>query len=193
MPKPNRSATFRINAGEWRSRRFSFADAPSLRPTPDRVRETLFNWLQATIINARCLDAFAGSGALGLEALSRGAQQVDFVDALPAATQLISEHLATLNAGHKATVFNRSIEQLPVPAQPYDIIFLDPPFHQDWLSKVLQHLQQPGFCHAATLLYLEAENANVLTALPSLTWHKQQHAGQVNYGLATLTALAHPL
>lgn len=198
MPKPTRKPTrkpkssratpaqFRINGGEWRSRRFGFADAPGLRPTPDRVRETLFNWLQQPIINSRCLDAFAGSGALGLEALSRGAHHVDFVDALPAATQQIQQHLQTLEANSKANVYGQSALTLSLPPQPYDIVFLDPPFSQDWLPKMLQHLQQDGFTHANTLLYIEAETATVLNQLNGLIWQKQKQAGQVNYGLATL-------
>ncbi|MBT4078984.1 MAG: 16S rRNA (guanine(966)-N(2))-methyltransferase RsmD, partial [Gammaproteobacteria bacterium] len=92
------SRKLRIIGGSWRGRNLLFAECPAIRPTPDRVRETLFNWLQGTIRGARCLDLFAGSGALGLEALSRGAAQVDFVEQDRSSAQSIQQHLELLQA-----------------------------------------------------------------------------------------------
>src|SRR5271168_887170 len=126
---PGARNSVRIIGGGWRGRRVTFPDIPGLRPTPDRVRETLFNWLQHDIAGARCLDLFAGSGALGLEALSRGARELVFVAQAVAASRALSEQLARVGAGRKAQVVEMGAARyLRTPAQPvgtcFDIVFL---------------------------------------------------------------------
>lgn len=124
------SNQLRIIGGEWRGRKLRFPDVPNLRPTPDRVRETVFNWLMPMIHGAHCLDLFAGSGALGLEALSRGAARTTFVDSHKKVTQFIQEHLTLLNANDRANVFQMdglkflSHENfLNTEAQKFDLVF----------------------------------------------------------------------
>ena len=126
----------RIIGGEWRSRKLKFADVPGLRPTPDRVRETLFNWLQWHVPGARCLDLFAGSGALGLEALSRGARDVVMVEKHPAAAQALRDNLTLLGARNARLVHDDALRYLGRVTVAFDLIFLDPPFRQMLLEPV---------------------------------------------------------
>ena len=150
------SNTLRIIGGSWRSRKLNFVSAPNLRPTPDRVRETLFNWLQSDISNARCLDLFAGSGALGLEALSRGASSVIFVEKHRAAAKQIKQNLALLKSEN--SVENTDAESYLLKADtPFDIIFLDPPFRKDFLPQILDSIIHHQLLNANGLLYLEHE------------------------------------
>lgn len=179
------SNQLRIIGGEWRGRKLRFPDAPNLRPTPDRVRETIFNWLAPTIHGARCLDLFAGSGALGLEALSRGAAFTTFVDSHKKAAQALKEHLLLLNANQQAEVLHiDSVKFLKNNAQPYDLIFLDPPYHLDFMEKVVPLLEENGWLADNALLYLEIEKRQSLPGLPS-NWQqlKEKTAGEVNYFL----------
>src|ERR1700691_1420688 len=116
----------RIIGGGWRGRRVNFPDLPGLRPPPDRVRETLFNWLQHAVGSARCLDLFAGSGALGLEALSRGAKELVFVEQAVAASRALQEQLVRLGGNTRAQVVEMGAARyLRTPAPPFDIVFLD--------------------------------------------------------------------
>ncbi|MBA55637.1 MAG: 16S rRNA (guanine(966)-N(2))-methyltransferase RsmD [Pseudomonadales bacterium] len=171
-PKANRvsKSELRIIGGQWRGRRLTFTAEEGLRPTLDRYRETLFNWLMFDVEGARCLDLFAGSGALGLEALSRGARHVDFVDASAQAAQAIREHLQTLSC-QDARVHHRAAEawlkqQANTKVEPYDLIFLDPPFHQDLLQPCLYLLEYKGFIKPETKIYLEAEGEFLPSRLP---------------------------
>lgn len=175
----------RIIGGEWRGRKLRFPDAPNLRPTPDRVRETIFNWLMPVVHGARCLDLFAGSGALGLEALSRGAAFTTFVDSHKKVTQALQAHLDLLNANDKAEVLQMdSVKFLKNPAQAYDVVFLDPPYHLDFMQKVVPLLEQNGWLAVKAMLYLEIEKRQSLPALPA-NWQlmKEKTAGEVNYFL----------
>ena len=180
-PKGNTRASrfskseLRIIGGQWRGRRLSFTAEEGLRPTLDRYRETLFNWLMFDVEGARCLDLFAGSGALGLEALSRGARHVDFVDASAQAAQAIREHLKTL-ACQGARVHHRAAEawlkqqaegDVENGVEPYDLIFLDPPFHQDLLQPCLYLLEYKGFIKPTSKIYLEAEGEFSASRLPA--------------------------
>ena len=150
------SNTLRIIGGSWRSRKLNFVSAPNLRPTPDRVRETLFNWLQSDISNTRCLDLFAGSGALGLEALSRGASSVIFIEKHRAAAKQLEQNLAYLKTDN--TVENTDAESYLLKAdKPFDIIFLDPPFRQNLLPKILDSIIKQHLLKANGLIYLEQE------------------------------------
>ena len=175
----------RIIAGDWRSRRFSFPDGPGLRPTPDRVRETLFNWVAAYVPGARVLDPFAGSGALFLEALSRGASQALALDLNLASVSSLRGHLQTLQctAGQvqQADALRYLAEQS---AQAYDLVFLDPPFHQNLLVPACQLLEERGWLAADAWVYTESEAAPSTLGLPA-NWrlHREKHAGQVYYSL----------
>ncbi len=173
--------TLRIIGGKWRSRKLHFVDVPGLRPTPDRIRETLFNWLQSSLYNANCLDLFAGSGAIGLEALSRGAKSVDFVEKNTAASRQLSENLTLLQTDSNvfkmdALIFLRE----HVAEHPYDIIFLDPPYRQGLLNKSLDLLISKALIAENTLIYLEHEAEESFDFTPfNLEVIKQASAGQV--------------
>jgi 16S rRNA (guanine966-N2)-methyltransferase len=162
MPRNNRNIkagnnTLRIIGGTWRSRKLKFISAPNLRPTPDRVRETLFNWLQSTIADTRCLDLFSGSGALGLEALSRGASEVVFVEKHRAAAQQLRHNLLLLKSNNR--VINTDAESyLFEENNAFDIIFLDPPFRQHFLPKILDIILEKQLLIHNGLIYLEHES-----------------------------------
>ncbi len=185
---PRRDNRLRIIGGEWRGRRLAFADIPGLRPTPDRVRETLFNWLMPVIAGSRCLDLFAGSGALGFEAASRGAAEVTLVESHPAAVEQLRANLRLLNAAHLEVVAADALVFLSGPPSPYDIVFLDPPFGQGLLRPCLEHLAR-GWLAGEARIYLEAErslDADTLTAWlpPGYRLYRSKTAGQVGYHLA---------
>lgn len=147
----------RIIGGRWRSRNLKFISAPNLRPTPNRVRETLFNWLQNTIVEARCLDLFAGSGALGLEALSRGASEVVFIEKHRAAAQQLAQNLLLLKANNN--VINTDAKSyLLKENNAFDIIFLDPPFRQHFLPQILDIIIEKALLNQNGLIYLEHES-----------------------------------
>ncbi len=175
----------RIIGGTWRSRKVSFPDVEGLRPSPDRVRETLFNWLAPIISGARCLDLFTGSGALGLEALSRGAGAVVFVDRDSRVISQLQENLKLLKAEGASVVSADALSYLQRPAQPFDIVFLDPPFRRELLAPCCEALEQGGWLSANAYIYLEAERALGTPALPA-GWEllRSKSAGEVGYHLA---------
>jgi 16S rRNA (guanine966-N2)-methyltransferase len=175
----------RIIGGGWRGRRVSFADLPGLRPTPDRVRETLFNWLQHSIVGARCLDLFAGSGALGLEALSRGAKTVVFVEQAQAAARGIVAELERLGGTPRARVVEMGAARfLRTPAPAFDVVFLDPPFGRDALAEYIPLIDAGDWVKAGGLVYLENERTAGAPGLPP-HWEllKSKSAGEVGYHL----------
>lgn len=163
----------------WRSRVLRFDDAVGLRPTPDRVRQTLFNWLGQELHGLSCLDLFAGTGALGFEAASRGAAEVVMVEQNPAVHRNLLENARLLQANQVEIVRGDALRWLTTQTRKFDVIFLDPPFGQQWLDKVLpqiaQHLEQGG------LVYAEAEHA--LTDTDDLAVIKHGKAGNVFYQL----------
>lgn len=179
--------TLRIIGGQWRGRKLRFADGEGLRPTTDRVRETLFNWLQPIIHGARCLDLFAGSGALGLEALSRGALEVQFIERNPRAVTMLQENLALLNADNGQVMQGDALAFLRGPARPFDIVFLDPPFRQDLLIPALTLLAQGNWLAPNARIYIELEAEEGEPHLPS-GWEllRSKTAGQVAYHLAAV-------
>lgn len=196
----------RIIGGMWRSRRVHFADDSGVRPTPDRVRETLFNWLRNEVVGARCLDLFAGSGVLGLEALSRGALHATFVEKSATAAQLIRDCLTTFGGSgvvietDAARWLSQSTpaaasQQDPagVRARQFDLVFLDPPFGQGWLPRILEALQGGGWVASGALIYLECERGLGAPALPC-GWEmlKSKSAGEVGYHLARVSSQAKP-
>jgi len=175
----------RIIAGQWRGRRLEFPDLPGLRPTPDRVRETLFNWLAPVLPGARCLDLFAGSGALGIEALSRDAAEVVLVERQPQAVRALRENLARLNAANARVEMADALAWLRQPATPFEIVLLDPPFGQGLLKPVCALLEQHGWLADAAWIYLEAETELERWPLPThWTIHREKIAGAVAYRLA---------
>lgn len=194
MTRPDRSSAarraaapgqLRIIGGQWRGRKLQFPAVPGLRPSPDRVRETLFNWLMHDIAGARCLDLFAGSGALGLEALSRGATHCTFVDSSAAAGRALGDHLRTLQcvAGQIVTADASTWLRNTAP-QPFDVVFLDPPFRGDLLGDCCAALETRGWLAPAAWIYIEAASDEILPALPA-NWrlHRDRAAGQVAYRL----------
>jgi 16S rRNA (guanine966-N2)-methyltransferase len=186
LPAPTGRNSVRIIGGTWRGRRVHFPDLPTLRPTPDRVRETLFNWLQHLILETRCLDLFAGSGALGLEALSRGAASVVFVEQLPAAARAVQEQLVRFGGETKGRVMEIGAARfLRAPGEPFDIVFLDPPFGKDALAEYVPMLDAGGWVRAGGLVYLESERIGGQPKLPE-HWEllKSKSAGEVGYHLA---------
>lgn len=181
--KPARE--LRIIGGRWRGRRWQFPADTLIRPTPDRVRETLFNWLMAEVPAARCLDLFAGSGALGLEALSRGAGAVTFVEADRAAASAIETRLndwAAVGGSVVCADAPRWLEQAAV--EPMDIAFLDPPFAAGLTPRALATLTSRGWLRERALVYLECA-ADEPPAAFGAGWsvHRSGRAGEVGYHL----------
>jgi len=169
----------RIIGGEHRSRYLEFPDAPGLRPTPDRVRETLFNWLGQDLYGLRCLDLFAGSGALGVEAASRGASQVTMVEKSPQVLAALRANVAKLRLANVALVGGDGLEFARNGIDRYDVVFLDPPFQADFLPRVLEVL--PQRLNEGARVYLESGEA--IETGPGWRVLKQGRAGQVHYQL----------
>jgi 16S rRNA (guanine966-N2)-methyltransferase len=174
----------RIIGGVWRSRQIAFDDVPGLRPTPARVRETLFNWLQTDVINSRCLDLYAGSGALGFEAASRGAKRVVQVENNAKACQKLKDNIAALAAIQVSLVPRDVTRFLQEPAESFDLIFLDPPFGQNLLVPTCRQLEQQGWLASYAKIYVEGERHLILAEMPS-NWRllKNKAAGEVSYYL----------
>lgn len=180
-----RQSNVRIIGGRWRGRKLVFTAAEGLRPTGDRIRETLFNWLTTHIEGARCLDLFAGSGALGLEALSRGASYCDFVDSSRAALQQVRQHLQTLDTLDKGSChLSSALEFLQTATAPYDIVFIDPPFKLQLVSQVIAALSQRQLLGENALVYVETASSDPIPAVPE-EWklHRDKVSGAVSYRL----------
>jgi len=184
----------RIIAGGWRGRRVNFADLPGLRPTPDRVRETVFNWVQFALADSTCLDLFAGSGALGIEALSRGARALVFVEQAQRAARVLQAELTRLGGAARSRVVEMGASRfLRTPREtyggPFDLVFLDPPYHQEALVEYIPLLAAGEWVKPGGLVYLENEKAAGVPRLPS-HWEllKSKSAGEVGYHLARVNA-----
>ena len=179
---PNR---VRIIGGSHRGRKLAFPDEPGLRPTPDRVRETLFNWLQPVIVGARCLDLFAGSGALGLEAASRGAVRVLLLDSAAAVVRQLRDNVRLLKLDQQVEVRQgQALRWLAGAAEPFDIIFLDPPYASRLQGPCAKRLEAGGWLASGARVYLEADARGDLPELPP-EWEliREKKAGQVRYCL----------
>ena len=172
----------RINAGIWRSRLLKFPDAEGLRPTPERVRITVFNWLGQEMLGKTCLDLFAGTGAFGFEALSRNAKSVTMVESSRFAYQSLLQNQTLLKVENCQILHSDALMYLANNTQKFDVIFCDPPYNKAWLSKLLpilnQHLNFDG------VLYVEAEYAIQNDAIWQLK--KQDKTGNVYYHLLEL-------
>ncbi|MDR9432573.1 MAG: 16S rRNA (guanine(966)-N(2))-methyltransferase RsmD [Spiribacter sp.] len=175
----------RIIGGEWGGRRLSVGQAPGLRPTADRNRETLFNWLQGRLSGAKVLDLFAGTGALGLEALSRGAAQAVFVERSKPVAWALTERLRLLDGAERAQVNTQEAKRyLRGEPQAFDLIFLDPPFNAGLLSATLTTVIAGGWVHEMGLIYLEAGSHEASITLPA-GWRiwREKRAGAVWFAL----------
>lgn len=179
-----RPGRLRIVAGRWRGRLLELGDHPELRPTPDRVRETLFNWLAPVIEGARVLDLCAGSGVLGLEALSRGAASAVFVERDPALAAAIRRSLDTFGAAGGEVVAADARRFLRTAAAPFDVVFADPPYTAGLLGELCTLLAERGWLAPGALVYLEYAAAGPAPAVPGvLGVDKQKQAGGVSYAL----------
>lgn len=169
----------RIIGGQWRSRQLPVPDRPGLRPTPDRLRETLFNWLQDCIQGARCLDLFAGSGALGFEAASRGAARVVLVERDPALARALDAQVNVLQAAQMQVCCSDALQWLNQPQELFDIIFLDPPFGTDLLSQSLELIAANAMLRAGGRVYVEAPLNDAPSETDQWMQIKQTRAGKV--------------
>ena len=177
--------TLRVIGGAWRGRKVRFPPVEAIRPTPDRVRETLFNWLQQDIAGARCLDLYAGSGSLGLEALSRGASQVVFVDVEAAVGRHLSQTLAELDCDRGQVVCSDADRYLQGVPQPFDLVFVDPPYALRALKDACHRLDERGWLRPGGLAYLEDASGAGAPVLPvGWTLLRSKRAGEVGYHLA---------
>ena len=162
------------------------SEAQGLRPTPDRIRETLFNWLQATIHGANCLDMFAGSGALGIEAVSRGAASSVLIEQDRKTAETLSESLKMLDADEIVVQKTDALQWIKTADQVFDIIFLDPPFGKNMIEQSMSVLTESGCVGKQTLIYVESET--VWQAEKNVEVIKQAKAGQVHYMLLRTVA-----
>ena len=186
MKKPTSSGSgqIRIIGGQWRGRKLPVPDSPGLRPTTDRVRETLFNWLAPYLVGARCLDCFAGSGALGLEALSRYAADATLLEMERGVAQQLQKNLATLKSSAAKVVNTNTLNFLNQTGEPHDSVVVDPPFRKGLLEETLNLLETRGWLAPQALIYVESEVENGLPPVPA-SWqlHREKVAGQVAYRL----------
>ena len=183
MPKQRNQ--LRVIGGDFRGRRLHFPDGQGLRPTADRVRETLFNWLQGKLHGRRVLDLFAGSGALGIEALSRGAAEVVFVERARTAAMQLRDNLQLLQATDRAEVVQAdALRWLGHNSQPFELVFLDPPFAANLLGKACEQLQEGGHLASDAWLYLEQDSSHPWPQLPA-DWaiYRESRAGQAAFRL----------
>lgn len=176
----------RIIGGEWRSRLISFPDIPGLRPTPNRVRETLFNWLQYDIPGSRCLDLYAGSGALGFEAASRGAKEVVQVEQDTNVCKALRENAAKLKASQISSIHADVLHFLTATKpEPFEIVFLDPPFGLNLVSQTCRLLENHNWLSDHALIYIEMESDKKQRDDFPVSWvcKKSKQAGEVSYQL----------
>ncbi|WP_404398210.1 16S rRNA (guanine(966)-N(2))-methyltransferase RsmD [Idiomarina loihiensis] len=180
------SGDYRIIGGQWRGRRLPVADSPGLRPTTDRVRETLFNWLQWGITDARVLDLFAGSGSLGFEAASRGAAQVTLIEAVKTVSQQLQNNVSLLSSENIDVITHNALDWLQTQsAEVYDIVFIDPPFREGLADKTLKLLDESNWLAADSRVYLETEKEWPLKLPANWRVTKEKVHGQVCFRLLT--------
>lgn len=183
---------FRIIAGQWRGRVLNFAEVDEIRPTADRIRETLFNWLQNEIVGASCLDVFTGSGALSFEALSRGAESVCSLELSAVACQTLKDNIELLQTNKMRLLKANSLDWLSThsPQEAFDIVFLDPPFAAELLQTCCELLESKGWLSNQAYIYLEANSPIDKVTLPE-GWILEKHkkAGQVYFGICRRNGL----
>ncbi|MEX2353659.1 MAG: 16S rRNA (guanine(966)-N(2))-methyltransferase RsmD [Gammaproteobacteria bacterium] len=172
----------RIIAGEWRRRKLDVVDATGLRPTPDRVRETLFNWLAPHIEGAHCLDLYAGTGILGFESLSRGAATATLVDSNPAVVKMLETQAKKLETDSAEIICTDARQWMKHNRKQFDIVFLDPPYSKNELAGIVAGLLESGMLRRGALLYIESDG-EFSTDDPRLSCLKSGQAGVVNFRL----------
>ncbi len=177
------SGRIRIIGGRLRNSRLDAPDLPGLRPTAERVRETLFNWLAPVIDGARCIDLCAGTGALGIEALSRGAASVQFVEREVRAAQALRGNLERLKAVAGQVTATDAMAFLRQPPQPCDLVFLDPPFALDLWAPLAQQLETGGWLTAGAWIYVESPRDTVPVLPPNWHAHREGQVGEVRFAL----------
>ncbi len=176
----------RIIGGAWRSRRIHFADIPELRPTQDRIRETLFNWLAPYIEGCRCLDLFAGSGILSFEVLSRGGAFACLVDSHPQVLRALQDNMERLSisADQIAIIRGKFPQSVPpLPGTPFNIIFLDPPFHKNLILPSIQWLRDHEYIAPNSSIYIEMEKKAILELPTHWQIHRQKKTASLIYQL----------
>lgn len=189
MNKPSpqaRAHQLRIIGGQWRGRKLNIANVDGLRPTGDRIRETLFNWLMADIPHSHCIDLFSGSGALGLECLSRGAASVTLLEKHPQAAAQLTQHCQTLKTTLGKVIRCDTINWLrshTLTAESIDIAFIDPPFNHDLWSDAINGLHASGLLKSGALIYIESPKHTPITTPEHWQLQKEKQAGQVCYRL----------
>ena len=187
--------SFRIISGDFRGRKFSFPDVDGLRPTPGKIRETLFNWLQFDIINKTALDPFAGSGALSLEAISRGAKEVYVIEKDRNIYKKLKSNFKLLDRNQYTIINEDSMIHLAKPCkQSFDLVFLDPPFAKNMLIQTIEKLSSNNYINSQSQIYIESEYKITKDNLSSvINYHfkinKQKKSGNVHYCLISLGAL----
>ncbi len=186
MKARTKTNSIRLIAGKWRGRRLPVLDHEGLRPTTDRVRETLFNWLMHDIPGARCLDVFSGSGALGLECLSRGAEHVSFIEADRRVAAQLQSNLSLLGAEESSDLIRQSAINVlrRKPVKGFDLVFLDPPFDSTLLTQTLPLLVENGWFSENALVYVEQASKQDIEPVPD-SWrvYKEGKAGYCRYTL----------
>ncbi len=182
--KSSSNGVVRIISGKWRGRKLPVKDLQGLRPTTDRVKETLFNWLAQDVYQSRCLDVFSGSGSLGFEALSRQAEHVTFLEFNSHAAQQIKDNVATLQVDNASVVCTDARQFLSNQGQAFDLVFIDPPFRQNLLNEIIDLLEANAWLAPKAVIYVEAEKEFGQPVTPS-SWQlrKEQVAGQVCFRL----------
>ena len=187
MAKQNKhkvAGTLKIIGGRWRGRKLTVLDSKGLRPTPNRVRETLFNWLQFSLSGANCLDLFAGTGALGLEAASRGVEKITLVEFNTQTAEQLSKNCQQLGADNYQLINEDAATFLSSDQEQYDIVFIDPPYKLEMWSEIAEQLVSQDSLSLNALIYVEFPLAATKPLLPS-KWQliKEKKAGGVNYCL----------
>lgn len=177
------NGSIRIIGGKWRGRKLSVLDKQGLRPTTDRVKETLYNWLMPIIQNSNCLDCFSGSGSLGFEAASRGAQNVTLLEKDKQVANQLKKNKQLVACDNVEIYSTDTFQWLDKPAQKqFDVVFIDPPFHQSLIEKTVQLLENNHWLTSSAYIYIESETNHDLTSYIPSNWylHREKNAGQVH-------------
>lgn len=183
-----KTGELRLIAGQWRGRKLPILTSEGLRPTTDRVRETLFNWLQFDIQGAQVVDLFAGSGSLGFEAASRGAQQVTLIEMDKAAARQLSQNVSRLSAPQINVIQQSALDWLKAESTQHtklDIVFIDPPFNKSLVSPTLAALKRGEWLHSDSLVYVESERNLPPEIFNDFDILREKHHGQVSFRLLT--------
>lgn len=176
-------SSLRVIAGRWKGRKLEFLDLPGVRPTPNRVRETLFNWLAPHLEGTACLDLFAGSGALGFEAVSRGAATATLIESDPRICEQIGKEILRFGAETIRVVASDARRFVQQTDTAYDVVFLDPPFNRGLAQETLTAIVKSRILRPTSLIYLEWESGTALAPPPALHWLHRGRASEVQYAL----------